>query len=355
MQMNRNKSIKLGLFISIGITILILGIYVIGLRQSIFGTSLNVRGIFTDVKGLQIGSNVRFAGIDIGAVRNITIINDTSILVDFMLDKDVQKFIRKDSKAVIVVTGLLGNKVINIMPGSFNSEIIEDGDIIPTDQGVEISDILQELEKSSRNTTVVTRNLVGITDKVNRGEGIFGQIFADTVFSQNLDRIGSSTARLTDNFADITDQIVNEYGLVGHLLSDTLLVKELQQVSKNLSIASDNLVNIAYKINQGEGIFGKAFTDTSFLQNVVFTSANTKDATKNLAEITKQINEGKGFINKLLTDSTFSDSISITLENLNRGIIEVQEASDAVERSWLIRLFSGNKKKERKMRKQEEE
>jgi len=355
MQMNRNKSIKLGLFVSLGILILILGIYIIGVRQSIFGTSLMVRGIFTDVQGLRVGSNVRFAGIEIGAVSNITIINDTSILVDFMLDKDVKKFIRKDSKAVIIVTGLLGNKVVNIMPGSFNSEIIEEGDILPTDQGVEIADVLRELQKSSRNTTAVTRNLVDITDKINRGEGIFGQIFTDTVFSQNLDQIGSSTARLTDNFAIITDQIVNEYGLVGHLLSDTSLVKELKQVSKNLSVASENLVNIANKINQGEGIFGKAFTDTSFLQNVVSTSANTKDATKSLAEITKQINEGQGFINKLLTDSTFSDSISVTLENLNRGIIELQEASDAVERSWLIRLFSGSKKKERKMRKQGEE
>jgi phospholipid/cholesterol/gamma-HCH transport system substrate-binding protein len=355
MQMNRNKAIKLGLFISIGITILILGIYTIGVRQSIFGTSLMVRGIFTDVQGLRVGSNVRFAGIDIGAVSNITIINDTSILVDFMLDKDVKKFIRKDSKAVIIVTGLLGNKVVNIMPGSYNVEIIEEGDILPTGQGVEIADIMRELQKSSRNTTAVTRNLANITDKINRGEGIFGQIFADTVFSQNLDRIGANTAELTDNFAVITDQIINEYGLVGHLLSDTSLVKELQQVSKNLTIASENLVNIAEKINQGEGIFGKAFTDTSFLQNIVHTSARTREATKNLAEITNQINEGKGFINKLLTDSTFSDSISATLENLNRGIIELQEASDAVEKSWIIRLFSRSKKKERKMRKQGEE
>lgn len=355
MQMNRNKSIKLGLFVSIGILILIMGIYFIGVRQSIFGTSLMVRGIFTDVQGLRVGSNVRFAGIDIGAVSNITIINDTSILVDFMLDKDVRKFIRKDSKAVITVTGLLGNKVVNIMPGSFNVEIIEEEDILPTGQGIEISDIMRELEKSSRNTTAITRNLVDITEKVNRGEGIFGQIFADTVFSQNLDRISANTAELTDNFAAITDQILNEYGLIGHLLSDTSLVKELQQVSENLAIASDNLVNIAKRINQGEGIFGKAFTDTSFLQNIVYTSVSTREATKNLAEITNQINTGKGFINKLLTDSAFSDSISITLGNLNRGIIEIQEASDAIERSWLIRLFSGSKKKERKMRKQQEE
>ncbi len=348
MQMNRNKSIKLGLFISFGILILILGIYTIGVRQSIFGTSLMVRGIFTDVQGLRVGSNVRFAGIEIGAVSNITIINDTSILVDFMLDKDVRKFIRKDSKAVIIVTGLLGNKVVNIMPGSLNSEIIEEGDILPTDQGVEIADVLRELQKSSTNTTAITRNLVDITAKVNRGEGIFGQIFADTVFSQNLDRIGANTAELTDNFATITDQIINEYGLIGYLLSDTSLVKEFNQVSDNLTIASENLVNIAEKINQGEGIFGKAFTDTSFLQNIVHTSARTREATKNLAEITNQIKEGKGFINKLLTDSTFSDSISITIRNLNRGIIDIQETSDAVERSWLIRLFSGSKKKERK-------
>jgi len=318
MQMNRNKSIKLGLFVSVGILILILGIYTIGVRQNIFGTSLMVRGIFTDVQGLRVGSNVRFAGIEIGAVSNITIINDTSILVDFMLDKDVRKFIRKDSKAVIIVTGLLGNKVVNIMPGSYSSEIIEEGDILPTSQGVEIADVLRELQKSSRNTTAITRNLVDITAKVNRGEGIFGQIFADTVFSQNLDRIGVNTAELTDNFATITDQIINEYGLIGHLLSDTSLVKELNQVSDNLTIASENLVAIAEKINQGEGIFGKAFTDTSFLQNIVYTSARTREATKNLAEITNQINEGKGFINKLLTDSTFSDSISIVLKNLNR-------------------------------------
>lgn len=355
MQMNRNKSIKLGLFVSIGILLLILGIYTIGVRQSIFGTSLMVKGIFTDVQGLQVGSNVRFAGIDIGAVSNITIINDTSILVDFMLDKDVRKFIRKDSKAVITVTGLLGNKVVNIMPGSFNVGIIEEGDILPTGQGIEIADIMRELEKSSRNTTAITRNLVDITEKVNRGEGIFGQIFADTVFSQNLDRISANTAELTDNFAAITDQIINEYGLIGHLLSDTSLVKELHRVSENLTIASDNLVNIAKRINQGEGIFGKAFTDTSFLQNIVYTSASTREATKNLAEITNQINKGKGLINKLLTDSAFSDSISITLGNLNRGIIEIQEASDAIEHSWLIRLFSGSKKKERKMRKQQEE
>ncbi len=354
MKMNRIKSIKLGLFVSIGILILILGIYTIGLRQSIFGTSLMVRGIFTDVKGLQVGSNVRFAGIDIGAVSNITIINDTSILVNFMLDKDVQKFIRKDSKAVITVTGLLGNKVVNIMPGSLNSEIIEEGDILPTDQGIEISDILRELEKSSRNTSAITRNIIDITEKINRGEGMFGQVFTDTIFSQNLGRISVNTAELTDNFATITDQIINERGLIGHLLSDTSLVKEFHQVSDNLTIASENLVNIVEKIKQGEGIFGKAFTDTSFLQNIIFSSANTKDATKTLAEITNQIKEGKGFINKLLMDSTFSDSISATLENLNRGIIELQEASDAVERSWLIRLFSGSKKKERKMRKQQE-
>jgi hypothetical protein len=127
-------------------------------------------------------------------------------------------------------------------------------------------------------------------------------------------------------------------------------VKEFNQVSDNLTIASENLVNIAEKINQGEGILGKAFTDTSFLQNIVHTSARTREATKNLAEITKQIKEGEGFINKLLTDSAFSDSISIALKNLNRGIIDIQEASDAVERSWLIRLFSGSKKKERKER-----
>ena len=65
-------------------------------------------------------------------------------------------------------------------------------------------------------------------------------------------------------------------------------------------------------------------------------------------DITEMMNTGHGTINKLLTDSVFADSLQIVLSKLNRSLDEVSEAADAVEQSWIIRIFSKKNKKKKK-------
>ena len=87
MKKDSHNKIKLGIFISLGITVFILGIYFIGERQQLFRKTFHVSGIFKNVSGLQTGCNVLFAGINVGTVENISIISDTSVIVEILIDE----------------------------------------------------------------------------------------------------------------------------------------------------------------------------------------------------------------------------------------------------------------------------
>src|SRR4051812_5732722 len=73
--------LKLGIFVSIGLAIFILGIFWIGKQKHLFNTTFSLSAVFTNISGLQVGNNVRFSGINVGTVDNVSIINDTSVRV----------------------------------------------------------------------------------------------------------------------------------------------------------------------------------------------------------------------------------------------------------------------------------
>ncbi|MDP3443999.1 MAG: MlaD family protein, partial [Ignavibacteria bacterium] len=108
MKKNASNKVKLGIFISLGMLLLILGIYFIGERQQFFRSTFRLNGVFKNVSGLQIGNNVRLSGVNVGTIDNITIISDTSVSVEIMIDEKARQFIKKDAIASIGSEGLMG-------------------------------------------------------------------------------------------------------------------------------------------------------------------------------------------------------------------------------------------------------
>nr|MBP6672754.1 MCE family protein [Bacteroidota bacterium] len=68
MKKETSNKIKLGLFITVGMLIFIVGIYFIGEGQQLFRNTFRVSGVFRDVAGLQAGNNVRLSGVNVGTV-----------------------------------------------------------------------------------------------------------------------------------------------------------------------------------------------------------------------------------------------------------------------------------------------
>ncbi len=334
------RTTRLGMFIAAGILLFILAIYLIGNKQNMFGINVKVSAVFTDVRGLRQGATVRFTGIDVGAVSNLEILSDSSVLVEMAIEQKVTPFIKQNSIATIGTQGLMGNKIVVLLPGSPDLPPIEEGDNLSSLDPIETDDILKEIQGVSIKISEVSGNLVEITDKINRGEGIFGKIFTDTSFAYNLSR----TSR---NLMELSEMVNRGEGFAGKLLADTLFAADLDSTLQYFSEISRNLEGVTEKISRGEGIFGRMFTDTSVAQNLYESTRNLNETTVNLERITgnlldfsEALGSGKGAVNKMLVDSVFADSLDIALRNLNETLIEVRKASEAVQESGLIRAFS---------------
>jgi phospholipid/cholesterol/gamma-HCH transport system substrate-binding protein len=187
MKKDTGFKIKLGIFITLGIAIFIVGIYFIGEKQQLFRSTFHLSGVFRDVAGLQAGNNVRLSGINVGTVENISIVSDTSVRVEILIDENTRKFIKKDAVASIGSEGLMGNKIIIINPGTGGKMQIENNDIVQTIQPINMDDILVSLKSSIDNTTVITSNLSKITDNVQSGKGTLGRLLTDKSLGKTFD------------------------------------------------------------------------------------------------------------------------------------------------------------------------
>src|SRR5680860_1434570 len=88
MKKNTSQNIKLGLFIIIGSILLVLTVYFIGSKKDLFQNTSKISSVFKNVNGLQLGNNVRLSGVNIGIVRGIKILNDTTIVVDMIIEEN---------------------------------------------------------------------------------------------------------------------------------------------------------------------------------------------------------------------------------------------------------------------------
>src|SRR5471030_538493 len=148
MKATSGQKIKIGLFTAIGLLVLVLAIFFIGNRKNLFTSTFNVYGTFKNVNGLQVGNNVRFAGINVGVVSAINIVTDSSARVDLTLNNSVKKFIKKDSKISIGSDGLMGDKLVVIAPGGVTStQEVQEGNQLGAINPVDVDKIIGKLTK----------------------------------------------------------------------------------------------------------------------------------------------------------------------------------------------------------------
>ena len=81
MEKTIGEKLKLGIFSIVGLLILVGAIYFIGSRQNMFAKTFIINSNFNNVNGLQLGNNVRYSGINVGSVKTISIVNDSTISV----------------------------------------------------------------------------------------------------------------------------------------------------------------------------------------------------------------------------------------------------------------------------------
>jgi len=180
--------LRLGLFIAGGIVLFAVTIFLIGRQKNLFNPVFKLTSTFRNISGLQVGSNIRFSGINVGTVDNITIINDSTVQVDMLIRKNVQQFIKVDCEAGIATSGIIGDRILIITQGSFDSRIIQDGKRINSKEPVETDAIMTSLMVTATNAEIISGQLAQIMTKVNNGNGTLGRLVQDSTIAENINQ-----------------------------------------------------------------------------------------------------------------------------------------------------------------------
>jgi len=173
--------VKVGIFILIGFIILFVMIFSIG-EIYMFKSGYHIKVTFNFANGIAMNAPVRLAGIEVGEVDDIRIYYDTNVErtkveLSTWIKGDV--VIEEDAKAVINTLGLLGEKYLEIFPGK-SKRFLTDDSILAGVDPVSTENMTMELKK-------LLDTLVGVAERIERGEGTVGRLLTDDSLYQNLE------------------------------------------------------------------------------------------------------------------------------------------------------------------------
>lgn len=322
MKKTATEKFKLGLFVVIGMTLLISALYFIGNRQNLFTKNIKIYSYFRNVNGLQIGNNVRYSGINVGTVRKTEILSDTLIRVEMLIEEKMNKVIRKNAVATIGSDGLVGSMIVNIIPTEGNAERIESSDVIQSYSKIGMNDMLTTLNLTNENAALLTSDLLKITSSINQGKGTLGMLITDSTLATDL--------------------------------KQTLL--EFKKTSIGASKAIKSLNEMMASVNFSESIVGVLLSDTVSASKMINTisyleqsSKDIKTVVENLNSLLSEIKDGQGALHYLTQDSTLVQDIDSTFQNIKEGTARFNENMEALKHNFLLRGYF--KKLEREQRK----
>jgi phospholipid/cholesterol/gamma-HCH transport system substrate-binding protein len=322
---------KVGLFFILGL--ILFGVMMeLGGQWNPFGKSVPYHTFLTSVTGLKLGDSVRLAGVDVGKITGIKVL-DGKVRLDFEVEKGTR--LRTDSVASLRMTNLLGGQFLGVSFGTPTAPVLPPGAAVQGKDTASVDTVMstmgdlatdakslvtqlnrnqQELvgklssilDENRGNLKSSLSNLNSITSKFDRGDGSLALLLNDKSLYKN-------TREMTANLQNITARIEKGEGTIGKLVKDDAFYVEAKGALANMNKGMKDMNEIAGKINRGEGTMGQLVNDKKLY-------AELSGASKNIKEITDKINSGQGTMGKLVNEDKLYRDATATLKKTEQAV-----------------------------------
>ncbi|HKV41471.1 MAG TPA: MlaD family protein, partial [Blastocatellia bacterium] len=272
--MSRKKTtvaeLRVGLLVLASVVVLIIFILSVSGDISIFKPRMTLRTRLAAADGLKAGDEVRLAGKRVGKVMDVNFTSGIpnspeakSVIVTMQLDEaQVRGRVRTDSVAVLGQQGFLGDRIIDITPGTTKGDPVKNQSEIPSADQASMAQVFQGASDVLVQFNAVGKQLQTLMEDVNKGQGTIGRILHDDSLYVNLNRTVLEAQ-------DLVKQVKSGNGTVAKLLNDPTLFD-------NLNSATADLRGVVSDIRAGKGTLGKFVTDDQ-----LYTHANQAIAKAN--------------------------------------------------------------------------
>jgi phospholipid/cholesterol/gamma-HCH transport system substrate-binding protein len=295
---------KVGMVMLVALGVLgffVLRIEDINLRRS--GKAHDIKVIFDNVAGLDRESAVRIAGVRKGHVTDVKVLPDGRAEVTMKVDDDVP--LHANATARVANLGLLGEKYIELNPGTASSPVVDQDKIVlrgsapasfdqVTDQVAAIATDVKAITASLRTVMAGPEGQQRLIDIVENVRGITADVRALIVANRsNVDATLANTREITaqlrveiPRLANSIDRVASQIGgTVGDNREDVrAVVQNLRGLSGDLRVTADNLNAITGQVKSGQGTVGKLFYSDEAHDRLTSALASVESGVKSLQE-----------------------------------------------------------------------
>ena len=189
-----------------------------------------VRMIFDTVSGIDTGSPVKLAGVTVGEVKEINVVRsaegETQVEVHARIDEGV--YLEEDARPRIDSMGFLGEKYIEILPGTSGNKAVSGGGVLAGHEPSNMDDIMASGQR-----------LIG---KMEYAMDNVNQVVADPEFKTHLkgtfvnaDKVATNLVETSEDLKDaaksakvVMGRLRDGEGTVGKLLKEDKIAKDLE-------------------------------------------------------------------------------------------------------------------------------
>lgn len=324
------SQLRVGIFVLIAIGVLIFLILNASGDINPFSPKLHLRARFADANGLREGSEVRLAGVRVGKVERIVLLEPSSaptalrveaqMTIDSVIDgQPANQRIRSDSTAQQGSPSLLGNEMlINITPGSSLGEPVQENAILPSSSSNTVNDFATSGTDLAQRLSKLSDELSSMVQSVREGEGTIGRLFSDEALYNNL----NATIRETQ---DVMTEIRSGRGSAGRFINDPALYNNANQIAIQLKTIADDL-------RSGRGTAGKLLTDDEFYLRINRTADRLDRSVDQINLVVAEINAGRGTLGKLIRDEQIYNDARAAIARFNTTAERIDSLVAAAQR-----------------------
>jgi len=294
------SQLRVGITVIVASATLALLLFLMSGTTGLFSKRITLISYFDNAEGLRVGAPVRLAGVDIGNVVKMQIVQDkdkqlTPVEVIMKVSTKYGFNLRRDSVTSLETAGVLGETYLDIDSSQAVDVPARDGDTLRTQVHPDFNEVVRSSQSTLQNMDALLKRADRILAFAESGKGSLGKLIYDPTL---YDRLSQTVAELKQ----VVDEIAKGQGSLGQLINSN--------DAYNKFVATlDKMNGVIDDLQKGEGTAGKFLKDPSLYNNA-------NDTIANLKKVSEDLNAGKGPAGKLLKDEELAKKIDTTMTKL---------------------------------------
>lgn len=319
----------MGVFLIVALAILAYAVYRVGDLFDVFADRYIVVTLVTRADGLLEGAPVTLAGQRVGQVEAIEFLPVDSrrenLGIQMSINEDVREHVRADSYAQVRTQGLLGDKYIDIAPGSPSAPIVEPWDTIRGVDPVDTEELLASADATLDEIQAVAADLRMITGMLLSGQGTLGQLLVN-------DALYTRMAAAAGELESLLAAIHQSDGTLARIVRDPALYDELVGAVARV----DSLAALALG---GQGTLARLLRDDEAYERLLDMIAHADTAIAAFGGALGALTTGDGSLQRLLTDPALYDQLLKAVIDLQILIMDIRADPSRIRPEIYVDIF----------------